>query len=107
MAAPTREEIRLATLREWTRKGRIRGGPQLRGQLVDLVGFELACGAFSSLYESPDEGEDCGVDDIFHEVVDPIIAEAEASILEAVATALERFAREYPDAPRAAGAVTA
>ncbi len=45
-----------------------------------------------------DQGD---ADAISDELVEPVIVAAEAAILEAVATALERYASEYPDAPRA------
>lgn len=129
MTAPTREEIRLTTLREWTRwrtgehdargpaeigTNQHSGGvnrdirlsrPErdefpLSGRFDEIVSFWFTNAVSTHLWDLS-ERDDLPLDAIVDEIVRPVIAEAEASILEAVATALERFAAEYPNAPRA------
>ena len=104
--APTPEEIRLTVYREWGRKRTddYPGPGSLRGQLEDLALMVLGCEVFNELWDSDPSsvGDAPGRwEAIADDVVLPALTEATDTILRAMAEAAERYAGEFPHAPRA------
>lgn len=100
--APSPEEIRLAILRSWHRPDVPSAvATTLSGQLEDAVAVYLLCDVQADLYEVPPEHLVHPIESIADEVLTPVIADVEQRILSAMASVIERYAEEHPDAPRA------
>jgi hypothetical protein len=101
--APTEAEIREAVRQQWDQWNVEPWNRQpLSSRLEDLVGFDLFCGVGSVLYDrSREDGMEGPLDKIERVIMGPIVAECDRLILEGMAAAFERFAREYPKARRA------
>jgi hypothetical protein len=103
--APTEAEIREAVRQQWNR-WRDDNEPwdrqPLSGRLEDVVQFDLFIDVGRVLYDrSLEDGMAGPLDEIEREIMEPIMAECERRILDGMAAAFERFAREYPKAKRA------
>jgi hypothetical protein len=99
MTAPTEEEIRAAIAREW--------GRDIGRDFHDaFTGCQLLG---DSLFDWDDmrPSEQERLNELTHSAVDPIRADAQRRINEALVSAGLSFAAEYPDAPRATREATA
>jgi hypothetical protein len=108
MTAPTEAEIRAAVRQEWNRWRDPHADvapwdkQPLSGRLVDCVQTDLYTDVGRLLYNLDAMGPWAGpLDAIEREIMAPIVAECERRILDGMAAAFERFAREHPKARRA------
>lgn len=91
------EEIRAAIAREW---GRDSAQPSLE------LGWDDVWGRLGALVDAPWDLDDLRESEIdrlnvvIREALDPIRRDTERRVIAAVVAAVQRFAAEYPDAPR-------